>query len=69
MQLVPPLAPEYADTGQDEAEFRANIDDLPRGGTMCLWVVRLAGPHRVEVYAQDKPMRVAWPGEELRTPA
>jgi len=59
---------EYADTGQDEAELRAKIEDLLRGGTKYLWVVRLAGPHRVEVYEQGKPMRVASPGEELRAP-
>jgi len=68
IQGVPPLAVEYADTGQDEAELRAKIDDLLRGGTKYLWVVRLAGPRRVEVYEQGKPMRVALPGEELRAP-
>jgi len=68
IQGVPPLAVEYADTGQDEAELRAKIDDLLRGGTKYLWVVRLAGPRRVEVYEQGKPMRMALPGEELRAP-
>jgi Uma2 family endonuclease len=68
IQGAPPLAVEYADTGQDEAELRAKIDDLLRGGTKYLWVVRLAGPHRVEVYEQGKPMRMALPGEELRAP-
>jgi Uma2 family endonuclease len=68
LQGVPPLAVEYADTGQDEAKLLAKIDDLLRGGTKYLWVVRLAGPRRVEVYEQGKPMRVALPGEELRAP-
>ena len=57
---------QYADTGQDEAELRAELDDLLRGGTKYLGLVRLAGSHRVEVYEQGKPMRVALPGEELR---
>ena len=58
----------YADTGQDETELRAKIDDLLRGGTKYLWVVRLAGPPRVDVYEHGRPMRVALPGEELHAP-
>jgi len=33
IQGVPPLAVEYVDTGQDEAELRAKVDDLLRWGT------------------------------------
>ena len=68
IQGVPPLAVEYADTGQDEAELRSKVDDLLRWGTKYFWVVRLEGMPRVEVYEQGKPMRVALPGEELRAP-
>ncbi|HLM66276.1 MAG TPA: Uma2 family endonuclease, partial [Longimicrobium sp.] len=40
---APPLAVEYADTGQDEAELRKKIAELLAAGTKHLWVVRLVG--------------------------
>jgi len=65
---VPPLAVEYADTGQDEADLQARIGELLNAGTRYLWVVRLAGTRRVEVYEPGKRMHAALPGELLRAP-
>lgn len=65
---VPPLAVEYADTGQDEAELQIKIQELFAAGTRYLWVVRLTGPRRVEVHEPGKRMRIANPGEELEAP-
>ncbi|WP_437645323.1 Uma2 family endonuclease [Sorangium sp. So ce362] len=47
---APPLAVEYADTGQDEAELQSKIDELLAAGTRWIWVVRLQGTRRVELY-------------------
>ncbi|WP_438023929.1 Uma2 family endonuclease [Sorangium sp. So ce233] len=47
---APPLAVEYADTGQDEAELHSKIDELLAAGTRWIWVVRLQGARRVEVH-------------------
>ncbi|MCP3961873.1 MAG: hypothetical protein GY719_28865, partial [bacterium] len=41
---VPPLAVEYADTGQDEADLKVKIKELLDAGTELVWVVRLTGP-------------------------
>lgn len=68
VNAVPPLAVEYAAAGQDEDELREKIDDLLRVGTRHLWVVRLTGPRRVEVYEPGKPMRTALPGQALTAP-
>lgn len=65
---APPLAVEYADTGQDEAELTAKIADLLAAGSRLIWVVRLIGPHRVEIHAPESPMRLAYPGEVLAAP-
>lgn len=65
---APPLAVEYADSGQDEAELADKIADLLAGGTRFLWVVRLVGPQRVEVHAPGVPMQLAYPGEVLEAP-
>lgn len=65
---VPPLAVEYADTGQDEEQLALKIEDLLAAGTQLIWVVRLTGPRRVEVHAPGKPMRLAHPGEQLEAP-
>jgi len=65
---VPPLAVEYADTGQEEDDLQAKIAELLDAGTRYLWVVRLAGTRRVEVHEPGKRMRVALPGEELTAP-
>ena len=47
---APPLAVEYADTGQDEADLAVKIREFFAAGTRLIWVVRLTGPRRVEVY-------------------
>src|SRR5882672_3978260 len=47
---VPPLAVEYADTGQDENDLTSKIAELLAAGTRHVWVVRLIGPRRVEVH-------------------
>lgn len=65
---VPPLAIEYASVGQDERELAEKIDDLRRAGTQYLWVVRLTGPRRVEVYERAKPVRVVTSGQSLSAP-
>jgi len=65
---APPLAVEYADTGQDEDELGAKIRDLHAGGTDLIWVVRLVGPHRVEVHRQGERPTLAYPGEALEAP-
>lgn len=65
---APPLAVEYADTGQDEADLQLKIRELFAAGTRYLWVVRLTGPRRVEVHEPDRKMRLAHPGEQLEAP-
>ena len=68
IQGVPPLALEYAGTGQDEDDLQRKITDLLAAGTRWIWVVRLVGPRRVEVYEPEHAVRIAGPGEELRAP-
>ena len=65
---VPRLAVEYADTGQDEDELTAKIGELLTAGTELIWVVRLQGPRRVEVYRPGQRMRIVNPGETLEAP-
>ncbi len=65
VQGAPPLAVEYADTGQDEAELQTKIQQLFAAGTRFVWVVRMIGPRRVEVYRPGERMRIANPGEQL----
>jgi hypothetical protein len=67
-RTFPPLAVEYADNGQDEADLQLKISELLTGGTQYIWVVRLVGPLRVEVHTRDKPMRVYGPDDELKAP-
>ena len=68
LRTVPPLAVEYADTGQDEAELAAKISELHAAGTALIWVVRLTGPLRVEVHARGEPMRTVGADGELLAP-
>jgi hypothetical protein len=65
---VPPLAVEYADIGQDEADLRVKIGELLGAGTRLVWVVRLVGPRRVEVHAPGRPPEVRLPGDLLEAP-
>jgi hypothetical protein len=65
---APDLAIEYADVGQDEDALNEKIRDLLAMGTKFLWVVRLAGPRRVEVHEPGKPMQTVSPGGLLTAP-
>ena len=64
---VPPLAVEYA-AATDEDNLATKIGELLDAGTRWVWVVRLAGPRRVEVYEQGAPMRVVGSDGELSAP-
>jgi hypothetical protein len=68
VQGAPPLAVEYADTGQDEAELQIKIQELFAAGTHYVWVVRLTGPRRVEVHQPGQRLRIMNPGEQLEAP-
>jgi len=68
VQGAPPLAVEYADTGQDEADLRIKIQELFAAGTLYIWVVRLTGPRRVEVHEPGGKLRIAHPGDQLEAP-
>ncbi|MEW5852278.1 MAG: Uma2 family endonuclease [Myxococcota bacterium] len=65
---VPPLAVEYVDSGQDEEKLADKIADLLSAGTQLVWVVRLAGPSRVEVHERGKAVRMMLPGQLLEAP-
>lgn len=65
---IPPLAVEYASVGQDEGELQQKITDLLGAGTRWIWVVRLLGPRRVEVYESGRAMKVVGQGESLLAP-
>lgn len=64
----PPLAVEYADTGQDEPQLRQKIAELLATGTQLIWVVRLHGPRCVEVHAPSAPVWLARIGDVLAAP-
>ena len=65
---VPPLAVEYACSGQDEEALGTKIGELLEAGTRWIWVVRLVGPRRVEVHSAAEPMTVVGPGGLLEAP-
>ncbi len=65
---APELAVEYAGAGQDEEKLQEKIRDLLAAGTRFIWVVRLVGPRRVEVYEPQRPVRTLVAGEQLRAP-
>ncbi len=68
VQGAPPLAVEYADTGQDEDELQAKMQELFAAGTRYIWVVRLNGPRRVEVHQPGSKVRIVNAGEQLEAP-
>ena len=68
IQGAPPLAVEYAGVGQDEADLRTKIGEWLQAGTRFIWVARLVGPRRVEVYRPGEPMRIFASGEQLLAP-
>jgi len=59
---TPPLAVEYADTGQDEVQLQKKIKELFAESTEYVWVVRLEEPRRVDVYKRGSPMRTVRSG-------
>lgn len=65
---VPALAVEYAGIGQDESELQTKITELLQAGTQLIWVVRLTGNRRVEIYAPNQRKRVAKVLDELTAP-
>jgi Uma2 family endonuclease len=65
---VPPLAVEYASVGQDEVELQEKIADLLGAGTQFIWVVRLLGERRVEVYQPGKAPFTLRQGAVLSAP-
>jgi hypothetical protein len=67
-QGVPLLAVEYSDTGQNDEELERKVAELLEGGTKYIWVVRLVGPLRVEVYEPGKKVRVVDADGELTAP-
>ncbi|MCP4655337.1 MAG: hypothetical protein GY856_07955 [bacterium] len=69
MHHGPLLAVEYADVGQDEEDLGTKIGELFGAGTRIVWVVRLTGPRRIEIYEPEKPMRLAHQGDELLPPS
>jgi hypothetical protein len=65
---VPPLAVEYAGSGQDEDALQSTIAEFLGHGTRWIWVVRLDTPRRVEIHAPGEPMTVRHVGEVLTAP-
>jgi hypothetical protein len=65
---APPLAVEYSGTGQDEAELQQKIVEFLAAGTRFVWVIRLVGPRRVEVYEPGIPPRTVGAGALLEAP-
>ncbi len=65
---APRLVVEVAGVGQDEEALQEKIEEFFAAGTEVVWVVRLLGPHRVEVYEPDKPVAIRNADEELTAP-
>lgn len=65
-RTLPPLAVEFADVGQDEAELARKIRELLAHGTRYVWVVRMQGPRRVEVHEPGQKVRIYGVEAELR---
>lgn len=59
---TPPLAVEYADTGQDEVQLQKKIKEFFAASTEYVWVVRMEEPRRVDVYKRGAPMRTVRTG-------
>jgi Uma2 family endonuclease len=65
---APPLAIEYASSGQDEDALKLKIADLLSQGTQQIWVVRLNGPRYVEVHTPNAPTKILAGNDELNAP-
>jgi Uma2 family endonuclease len=61
---APPLAVEYADEGTKEADLQTKIEEYFGAGSKFVWVVRLVGLRRVEVYSSPGAV-VTYTGDEL----
>ena len=68
LKEAPPLAVEYADRGQDWADLRKKIREYLENGVQRVWVVRMDGPRRVEVYTPDGKKESFGPGKLLLAP-
>ena len=62
------MAVEYADIGQNEQDLQAKIRTLLGAGTRYVWVVRLTGLRRVEVYEPHIPTTWRIPDNAWRPP-
>lgn len=65
---APRLAVEHAARGQDEDDLHAKVAELLAAGTEQVWVVRLTGPRRVEVWRQDGTTGMYVPGQSIEAP-
>ncbi len=65
---APSLALEYVGPGHDEAALQSKIGQLLGAGTAWVWVVRLVGPRRVEIYRRGQARRIKRPGARLAAP-
>jgi hypothetical protein len=65
---APPLAVEYADVGTIESDLRDKIEEYFGAGSRWVWVVRLVGVRRVEVYSAPDARVVYSMGDELEAP-
>jgi Uma2 family endonuclease len=65
---APPLAVEYADEGTKEADLQTKIEEYFGAGSKFVWVVRLVGPRRVEVYTSADAMTVHTAESSLEAP-
>lgn len=68
VQGAPKLALEVVDTGQDEKDLMVKVQEFLEAGTLEVWVVRLVGPRRVEVWRQDGTATMYLPGQQIRAP-
>jgi hypothetical protein len=67
-QGAPPLAVEYADEGTKESDLQTKIEEFFGAGARWVWVVRLLGPRRVEVYSSPTDVTVHTGDDELLAP-
>ncbi|MBI5514464.1 MAG: Uma2 family endonuclease [Deltaproteobacteria bacterium] len=66
--VAPTLAVEFASREQDERDLQTKIVELHAAGTRWVWVLRLSGPRRVEVYEKGQPVQSFTPGQRLLAP-
>jgi hypothetical protein len=64
---VPPLVCWSAPVKRDLLDFNKKIDEFLAAGTRFVWVVRLVGRRRVDVYERGKAMRTVYAGGSARS--